>query len=364
MTIATQSIFTELFSINDIPYLCFVRFQLSKLSFLLGIFFLSTVYENEPELTPFELSLPQGFPEPVIPENNQLTHERVDLGRMLFYDPVLSVDSTVSCASCHHQALAFADNRSISPGVEGRMAMRNAPTLTNIAYNPTLLFDGYLPTLEMQVLVPIQEHAEMAFNIADAGKRLQKNPDYVRRSFEAYGRKPDPFVITRALSAFERTMISGNSKFDQQVYQQRDVMSRSEQRGMDLFFNKLYCTECHGGFNFTNFSTQNNGLYEVYKDSGRARATHLPEDRAVFKVPTLRNVALTAPYMHDGSIATLEEVVGHYESGGAGHSNQSEVIKPFTLSKRERKDLIRFLNCLTDYEFFEDTTFSNPFNEQ
>jgi cytochrome c peroxidase len=325
------------------------------------IFLTAITADEKPLLTPYQLTIPKGFPQPKIPENNLLTQERVDLGRMLFYDPVLSVDSTVSCASCHHQALAFADNQPISPGVAGRLAMRNAPTLSNVVYNPTLLFDGYLPTLEMQVLVPIQEHAEMAYNIVLAGNRLKENADYVKRSYEAYGRKPDPFVITRALSAFERTMISGNSKFDQQVYQNKKVMTKSELRGMDLFQNQLHCTNCHSGFNFTNYTTVNNGLYEVYQDSGRARATHLPEDRAVFKVPTLRNIALTAPYMHDGSMATLEEVILHYESGGEGHVNKSEFIQPFRLSKRERKDLIRFLECLTDETFINNPDFSNPF---
>jgi cytochrome c peroxidase len=130
---------------------------------------------------------------------------------------------------------------------------------------------------------------------------------------------------------------------------------------MKLFFDELECAECHSGFNFTNFSTQNNGLYEVYEDTGRMRATKLEEDRAMFKVPTLRNIELTAPYMHDGSIATLDEVIDHYQSGGKNHVNKSDKIQPFTLTKREKKDLINFLKCLTDDDFISNPDFSNPF---
>ena len=318
-------------------------------------------FDFEKNISEYKLEIPEGFPKPVFPEGNELTQERIDLGRMLFYDPILSLDSTVSCASCHDQSLAFADNKSISPGIKNRLGVRNAPTLTNVAYNPTLLFDGFLKTLEMQVLVPIQEHAEFNSNIVDIAEMLKQDSTYVRMSLAAYNRMPDPYVITRAISSFERTLISGNSKFDQEVFQRKNVMNRSEKRGMNLFFNQLHCTKCHSGFNFTDFSTQNNGLYEVYADTGRQRATKLEADRALFKVPTLRNIALTAPYMHDGSIATLEEVIQHYERGGISHVNKSQFITPFKLKARQRKDLINFLNCLTDEEFISNPDFSNPF---
>jgi cytochrome c peroxidase len=213
----------------------------------------------------------------------------------------------------------------------------------------------------MQVLVPIQEHAEFNHNIVEIAKLLKRDSTYVRMSLAAYDRMPNPYVITRSISSFERILISGNSKFDQEVFQKKSVMNRSEKRGMNLFFNKLNCVECHSGFNFTNFSVQNNGLYEVYADSGRERATKLVEDKAMFKVPTLRNIALTAPYMHDGSLASLEDVIAHYESGGKPHVNKSEKVVPFQLARRQRKDLINFLNCLTDEEFIDNPKFSNPF---
>lgn len=331
---------------------------------ILALFLLSALMVQRnaaPELTPYKLDIPEGFPIPNFPEGNELTQERVDLGRRLFYDPVLSVDSTISCASCHNQALAFADNRPVTPGVEGRLGNRNAPTLTNVAYNPTMLFDAFLTSLEMQILVPIQEHAELNHNIVDIAKILEKDSGYIAMSLAAYNRTPDPFVITRALSAFERTLISGNSKYDQQVYQQKNVMTPSEKRGMNLFFNELHCAKCHSGFNFTNFQALNNGLNVDYEDPGRERTTHLAEDLATFKVPTLRNIALTAPYMHDGSLASLEEVIEHYESGGKPHLNKSPLIVPFKLSSRQKRDLIRFLNCLTDYDFIANPNFANPF---
>lgn len=325
-----------------------------------GAWFAGVSLWERSTVSEYELEIPKGFPKPVIPANNELTQERIDLGRLLFYDPVLSVDSTVSCGTCHKAEFGFADSAAVTPGVAGRLAMRNAPTLTNVAYNPTFLFDGFLKTLEMQVLVPVQEHAEMDFNIVDVANRLKRNPVYVQMSHAAYAREPDPFVITRALAAFERTLISGNSRFDQQVYQGKHVLSPSEKRGMKLFFVQLHCIECHSGFNFTNFTTQNNGLYEHYADSGRMRVTKLAEDRAKFKVPTLRNIALTAPYMHDGSIPTLEGVIRHYESGGKDHFNKNDVIQRFQLTRRQRKDLIHFLEALTDVDFIENPNFLPP----
>lgn len=337
--------------------------RLFKFIVVLGsITFLLSLKSSTGSIVEYRLEIPPGFPTPSIPANNLLTEERIALGRMLFYDPILSVDSSISCANCHQQALAFADSKIISPGVEGRLAERNAPTLTNVAYNPNFLFDGHLQTLEMQILVPIQEHAEFNHNIVEISNLLKRNKTYVELSLAAYNRLPDPFVITRAIAAFERTLISGDSYYDLEVHQGKKSMTKSQKRGMDLFFNKLHCADCHGGFNFTNFSTQNNGLYEVYEDLGRMRTTNLEKDRALFKVPTLRNIALTAPYMHNGSLKTLEEVIRHYESGGKNHPNKNKIIKPFSLTHRERKDLIHFLEALTDEKFIKNQAFSQPIN--
>ncbi len=300
----------------------------------------------------FGFNPPSNFPEMLVPEDNAITKSRIALGRKLFFEKRMSIDGTISCNTCHKPGLAFADNMPITPGVEGRIGIRNAPTLTNVGYNPTFLFDGFLESLEKQAIVPIEEHAEMAFNIVEIAKRLKSNPEYVKLAKKAYKRELDPYVITRALATFQRTLISYESKYDLSL-KKKAKLSDSEYRGKDLFFNQLHCTKCHNGFNFTNFSTQNNGLYEIYADSGRMRVTKLESDRDMFKVPTLRNIALTAPYMHDGSISNLEKVIRHYESGGKANKNKSQQLLPFQLSDEERKSLIDFLNTLTDYKFIE-----------
>jgi cytochrome c peroxidase len=302
--------------------------------------------------TPFHLLVPKGFPEVYIPNDNQLTVERINLGKKLFYDPILSRDSSISCNSCHLQEFAFTDANPTSIGIEGRLGKRNAMSLANVAYANFLQRESGVPTLEMQVLVPIQEHNEMDFNIVAVAEKMNEDPQYRKLSYEAYGKLPDAFVITRAIAAFERTLLSGNSKYD------TDQLSESEQRGMALFFcDSLACSSCHGTFLFTNQQPENNGLYEQYTDSGRYILTGLQEDIGRFKTPTLRNVELTKPYMHDGSISSLEEVIAHYESGGMNHVNQSAILKGFTLTETERDELIEFLNSLTDYEFTQNAFF-------
>jgi cytochrome c peroxidase len=295
---------------------------------------------------------PAGFPEIPFPEDNRFTEARWLLGRALFYDPIMSKDSTISCGSCHMAEYAFSDTVSMSLGVKKALGTRNAPTLTNVAYNPYFTRDGGVPTLEMQVLVPVQEHNEFNFNILLIADRMKANSTYVRMSQEAYGKEPDPFVITRALGCFERTMISGNSRYDQHFAQGKEELNDEELKGKELFFSeRTGCTNCHSGFNFTNYSFENNGLYLHYVDSGRKRLTDMEADRAMFKVPTLRNVALTAPYMHDGSLKTLEAVVEHYSAGGKGHTNKSDHIQPLNLKEEEKNQLVAFLQTLTDEDF-------------
>jgi len=301
---------------------------------------------------PFHLIVPKGFPEVNIPNDNQLTVERINLGKKLFYDPILSRDSSISCNSCHLQEFAFTDANKTSIGIEGRPGKRNAMSLANVAYANFLQRESGVPTLEMQVLVPIQEHNEMDFNIVAVAEKMNEDPNYRKLSYDAYGKLPDAFVITRAIAAFERTFLSGNSKYD------TNQLSESEQRGMALFFSdSLACSSCHGTFLFTNQQPENNGLYEQYTDSGRYILTGLQEDIGRFKTPTLRNIELTSPYMHDGSLSSLEEVIAHYESGGMNHVNQSAMLKGFTLTETEREELIVFLNSLTDYEFTQNAFF-------
>jgi len=315
----------------------------------------------EPLYRPDLMEIPKGFPEIVFPSDNAFSIARWALGKKLFYDPVMSLDNTVSCVSCHRPDLAFSDQLALSPGVQNRPGTRNAPTLANVAYHPYLTREGGVPTLEMQILVPIQEHNEFDFNIVLLAERLNQDSTYVAMSLEAYDRAPDAFVITRALACFERSLLSGYSSFDQFTqYNSNSAMNAAEVRGMNLFFSeKTNCSHCHSGFNFTNYAFENNGLYEVYEDPGRYRLTLDEADRALFKVPTLRNIALTGPYMHDGTLPSLEAVVEHYQSGGKEHPHKSELIQPLALTSGEKSDLVAFLKALTDETFITNPFFIN-----
>ena len=331
--------------------------------FLLILLFIGCVKENEvvsetPRF-PALMEIPHGFPDMQQPEGNEFTQERWELGKKLFFDPVLSADNSVSCASCHEPNLGFSDNKNVSLGVEERPGRRNSSPLANVGYHPYFTREGAIPTLEMQVLVPIQEHDEFDFNIILIAERLAEIEEYVNRSRIAYDREPDAFVITRALSCFERSLISGNSRYDQYVSQGKmNALNNEELRGMNLFFSeRTGCTNCHDGFNFTDYSFQNNGIYAEYEDEGKFRLTGEEADRALFKVPSLRNIELTAPYMHDGSVETLEEIVSHYNSGGKGYFNQSEEVKPLNLTENEEADLVAFLKSLTDDLFVNNPIF-------
>lgn len=316
------------------------------------------------ELTPAPIfpalgEIPKGFPAMPVPADNAFTQSRWELGKKLFFDPVLSVDGTKSCASCHLPAKAFSDETAVSFGVEERPGRRNTPSLANIGYHPYFTREGGVPTLEMQVLVPLQEEHEFDFNIVLAAERLQADRDYVRRSLAAYDRAPDAFVITRALACFERSLVSGSSAYDRYIIgEDASALSAAARRGMQLFFSaETACADCHAGFNFTDYSFANNGLYLAYADAGRRQLTGEETDEALFKTPSLRNVALTAPYMHDGSVQTLEEVVTHYNSGGQNHPNRSEKIRPLHLTDTEQADLAAFLRSLTDEGFVSNPLF-------
>lgn len=281
---------------------------------------------------------------------NKITPERVELGKKLFFDPIFSIDSSLSCASCHKPKYAFSDTVKFSPGVFGRDGIRNTPSLMNIGYHPYFLREGSVPTIEMQALIPIQEKNEFAHNIVEISKKIQQIDEYVKLSGQAYNREPDHYVITRALGVFQRTLISNTSKYDKYLVGEVKL-TKKETKGMNLFFGKANCSSCHGGFNFTNYKLTNNGLYENYRDIGRMRATKDSADLSIFKTPSLRNVSITAPYMHDGSFLTIEEVIKHYNTGGKSHRNKDTAIKPLNLTEFEMKNLAVFLNCLTDSNF-------------
>ncbi|WP_421752800.1 cytochrome-c peroxidase [Croceimicrobium sp.] len=336
----------------------------TSLVFLLGSLLLlgscRKAQEQNSEPEGFVLQIPPGFPDMVFPEDNQYSYARWQLGKKLFYDPVLSRDSSLSCASCHKLELAFADDRAFSPGIQNRPGTRNATSLTNIGYHPYFLREGSVPTLEMQALVPVQEHNEFDHSMPEIAAKLQANARYRQMSEEAYEREPDPWVITRALGVFQRSLISGNSPYDRYQYQgESQALNKAEIRGMALFFSsRTQCASCHSGFNFSNYAFENNGLDSVYQDPLRMRLTNDPADEGRAKVPSLRNLAFSAPYMHDGRFQNLAEVIQHYQKGGAGHPNQSELIRPFSLSDQEQSDLIAFLLALSDPIFTQNQSFS------
>ena len=356
------------------------------------------------KLGPYEWSLPPGFPLPNVPPENPMTAEKVALGRYLFYDKRLSFNQTQSCATCHRQEKAFTDGRARGLGSTGELHPRGPMSLVNVAYSPVLTWANPLVrTLEAQALVPL--FGENPVELGMAGKedvligRLKSDPRYRKLFAAAFPSQTDPFTIrsiTQAIASFERTILSGDAPYDR--YRHGDDpagMSGSARRGEAIFFSeRLECFHCHGGFNFTGtvdyldkgfaeVEFHNTGLYNRKGEwsypppnLGLFDFTHQEEDVGKFKAPTLRNVALTAPYMHDGSIRTLAEVVSHYRSGGrtiksgpnagvgADNPNKSEFVKPFDLTSREEADLLAFLNALTDRTVLTDPRFSDPFAPQ
>lgn len=304
------------------------------------------------------LNLPAHFPAPELPEDNASTSERVALGKRLFFDKILSRDSSVSCGSCHHQENAFSDPVAFSSGVEGRLSERNSMPLVNLAWHPHFFWDGGVPTLEQQVLAPIENPLEMDNTMAEVVRRLEAHPEYPALFDAAYGRGPDVYTVVRAIAAFERTLISAGSPYDRYLQGDSSALTPAQKRGLELFNSeRAECFHCHAGPLQSDFSFQNNGLYLVYADSGRKRISQLNRDYGKFKVPSLRNVAVTAPYMHDGSIQTLDEALEHYMSGGQNGRFTSPLIRPFELSENEKQDIIQFLHALTDTSFLENPQF-------
>ncbi|MCH2225574.1 MAG: cytochrome-c peroxidase [Crocinitomicaceae bacterium] len=285
------------------------------------------------------------------PLDNKSSKDKIELGRKLFFDKRLSSNNKVSCASCHIPELAFTDGKKKSIGVENRFSMRNAPSLLNSGYLKTTMYDAHIETLELQMLVPLQDHSEMNANLDSVISILKEHPEYKEAAQTIFQRDFDPWVLTRSIAAYERSLISDNSKFDKWKRGEA-TFSNSEKRGWQLFSKKLNCKICHIPPHFTNYKAEHNGLYDDYEiDKGRFRIFNDSMDIGFFKVPSLRNVALTAPYMHDGSIPTLNNVLDHYVKGGKEHIGKSKYIVPFSMTKQDRIDIIRFLNTLTDTSY-------------
>ncbi len=308
--------------------------------------------------TPFVFNLPPGVESPRVSADNAITMEKVALGKMLFFDPILSKDSTIACASCHIQSLGFTDNNRLSLGVFDSIGFRNALTLTNVAYNNLFFWDGGVPSLELQVIAPIESPFEMNNALDSVIARLTRHPYYSNRFVELFGKPVDKVSFTQSIASFERTLVSFNSPFDRNYYYNEPSLTAAQVRGQELFFStRTNCSSCHSLPNFTNNGFANNGLYDVYADMGRRRVTVRFNDDALFKIPTLRNIARTAPYMHDGSLPNLAAVISHYNSGGSNHINKSSLIKPLNLTVQEQSDLLAFLESLTDEEFINNSSF-------
>jgi cytochrome c peroxidase len=329
--------------------------------------------------SPYVWRLPSGIPVPIVPRDNPMSDAKVDLGRRLFYDTRVSGSAAYACASCHQQARAFTDGRARAIGATGESHAHSAMSLTNVAYNVSFGWaDPSLRSLEAQVLVPMfNEHPiEMGAKGQEATivKRFTASPEDRGRFAAAFPADTAPVSfdnLVKAIAAFERTIVSGGSPLDRYLYRDdRTALSPEALRGMTLFFSKrLRCSECHSGFNLSgpvlfegSDSAQplfhNNGLYNVdgrgaypASDRGLIERTRKPSDMGKFRAPTLRNIAMTAPYMHDGSLPTLDAVISHYATGGVHSPVKSSRIRPFQMSDTERADLIAFLNSLTDTAF-------------
>jgi len=294
--------------------------------------------------------VPSHFPTYAEPEENVLNEAKWELGRHLFFDERLGADGALSCASCHIPGLAFSDSLPTSFGSDGALGFRNAPALVNMAWQPRFHREGGIATLEAQVLAPVQDPLEFNRDVVEAVEQLAGDEQYQGWAEEGFGRSFDAYVMTRALAAFERTLISGTSRYDLWLQGNSEALNPGELRGMALF-EDLECSGCHSDVWLSDFETHNNGLYEEYLDPGAFRLTFDSADVGAFKTPTLRNVAFTAPYMFDGSLTTLEEVVNHYVAGGSQHPNQDPRIQPREVSAQDREDLVAFLNALSDEAF-------------
>lgn len=354
-------------------------------------------------LTPFAYAesynwaAPDWLPKPPIPDDNPMTAEKVELGRHLFYDARLSANNAFACSSCHNQALAFTDAQATAFDFTLNPASKSAPSLANVGYFPTLTWDNpHMSSLEFQALIPL--FGEDPVEMGNAGQenslfeKLSAEPYYQQAFPTAFPERPniDLFTLTRALAAFQRSLISADSPYDRYKYGgDTNALSEAAKRGEQHFFSHRFeCYHCHQGIHFTDnhqaenspwqeTGFHNNGLYNIdgnypKKAEGLSSITGLNADNGKFRTPSLRNIALTAPYMHDGSIADLPGVIAHYASGGrtihegrnagigAENPNKDGMIVGFTITENEQADLIAFLNSLTDESFISNPTFSDP----
>jgi len=335
-----------------------------------------------PDPTAYDLQLPSNFPQnPSIPADNPLTVQGVELGRHLFYEKALSVDNTLACASCHRQELAFTDGRARALGVGGAQHARSSMALNNLLWEDKLTWDGASTTLEQQARVPLENPIEMHQPLTAGVARLQGIPKYAGLFEQAFpGKGITEENTLKALAQFERTLISGNSRFDRYRRGNRTLLSSDELRGLQLFVTHPdgrvrggNCNDCHAGDLQTDHAFRNNGLDATLTDLGLGAVTGRASDNGKFRVPSLRNIELTAPYMHDGRFATLEEVLDHYNEHVARNSPNVDPLllnatndpsqnptSPLGLTATEKRQIVAFLKTLTDSAFVRDPRFAAP----
>ena len=294
--------------------------------------------------------VPRGLVPIIWPPDNPYTPAKAELGRLLYFDPRLSADGTVSCASCHDPRYAFTDGQPVSSGVRGQKGGRSAPTVINRAWSLAQFWDGRAPTLEEQAKGPMANPIEMANTHDNVATTVKAIPGYRARFRTVFGTEDITIDhVAKAIATFERTVVSGDSPYDRHKAGQTSALNAAQKRGMSVFLDKAKCDQCHEGINFTNGSFNNLGvgLDKSNPDEGLFAVTKRPDDWGKFKTPTLREVALTGPYMHDGSLDTLADVVEFYDRGGTPNKNKDQRMKPLNLSAQEKADLAEFLKALS-----------------
>lgn len=298
----------------------------------------------------FKVKIPLGLDQDLnIPENNPLTAKKIALGHMLYFDERLSADNTISCATCHNPDKGWSDNSPVSTGIKGQQGTRNAPTVINATYMLSQFWDGRAPTLEEQAKGPLINPVEMGQPNHDAVvEKVKSIPGYQPLFQKAFGEEPNIDNIVMAIASFERTVLGGNSRFDKFQNGDTSALNESEQRGKDLFFGKANCTRCHVGSNFSDsqFHNLGVGMNKPKPDLGRYEITKQEEDKGAFKTPTVRDITKHAPYMHDGSEKTLEEVVEFYDRGGEKNPHLDFRMVPLNLTEQEKTDLVAFMKAL------------------
>jgi cytochrome c peroxidase len=281
----------------------------------------------------------------VHPDNNPSTPEKIALGKQLYFDPRLSEDNTISCASCHDPEKGYSNGQPFAEGVRKQLGGRNAPTIINSAFQKFQFWDGRAGTLEEQALGPMQNPIEMNMKLEHIIERLKSIEGYRKEFQEVFGSEPTEENIAQAIDAYERTIISRDAPYDRYKAGDKDALSESARRGMELFFGRANCSSCHSGANFTDNAFHNIGvgMDKPMPDVGREAISHLTGDRGSFKTPTLREVARSGPYMHDGSLKTLEDVVEHYNKGGISNPWLDEELFELKLTDQEKQDLVTFM---------------------